>query len=552
MDGYPGSGSSDSPGQASSSAMLYLIAMPHAQRNELRQLQQAMIRQSGAWTTGKLVEFFSKKYGVVLNENTIYYSLSDVFKFLDGQDYLPRPDVATRQGSPWPDLDAALFDWRLQMLRRGRMTDKKLKIMAHKFFTNLPQYRDVKPPKFADKWLLQYKQRYEIIKPTQGSASGVVGRLHGQTDGQGFLEKLNAFPREDVYVMEETPLFWKLAPDDDTTWGIDADDKLDKARVTVVLACNSTGTRKLPPWFVGKARMPRCFESSGVHMKNFSMVWRYNKKAWMTGLLFVEYLRWFDSQMAGRKACLLVNEVSAHIADIGALLSSPDAVFENTTILVLPTITTDIPRVMGLGIFHAWKTYYRKRWLVYLCSEFHANRDPLRTVNILQAIRFGITAWEDDVTATTIQNSWIKSLILAPPLTPPFIYYDKEADDKVYDTIATMKGQADMLVLHRYIPYTMRMSIFIEPDDETFRKPDFEEAEDTLFESMVESYSTGGEERGYETDEEDMVVAPVQGNEALIHLSRLRLYEEQQENGNEVVLAQLKAYTNMVCARGAF
>lgn len=54
-------------------------------------------------------------------------------------------------------------------------------------------------------------------------------------------------------------------------------------------------------------------------MGNLNMVWRHNQKGWMTGAIFVEYLRWFNQRMAGRKVALVMDGFSAHHAGLGML-----------------------------------------------------------------------------------------------------------------------------------------------------------------------------------------------------------------------------------------
>ena len=39
-------------------------------------------------------------------------------------------------------------------------------------------------------------------------------------------------------------------------------------------------------------------------------------------------------------------------------------------------------------------------------------------MNVLRAIRWGITAWEQDVIATTIANCWLKSQVLGSNYAP--------------------------------------------------------------------------------------------------------------------------------------
>lgn len=80
--------------------------------------------------------------------------------------------------------------------------------------------------------------------------------------------------------------------------------KKNKARITSHLCCNSTGTEKLPIWFIGTAARPLAFQDKYVNLEATDMVWRHNGTAWMTSPIMKKWLHWFDSQMSGRKVIL--------------------------------------------------------------------------------------------------------------------------------------------------------------------------------------------------------------------------------------------------------
>ena len=86
--------------------------------------------------------------------------------------------------------------------------------------------------------------------------------------------------------MDESALFWKMSPDAILAISSSSGVKRDKARITINLYCNVTGEEKLPPWFIGKAINSWCFGRQGVRADNLDMVWRNNKKGWMTGVIF--------------------------------------------------------------------------------------------------------------------------------------------------------------------------------------------------------------------------------------------------------------------------
>jgi hypothetical protein len=85
----------------------------------------------------------------------------------------------------------------------------------------------------------------------------------------------------DIFNMDETALNYKASLDSSLSSEVVPGGKLKKERKTICFCCNADGTQKMDPWFIGTASA--------------------NKKAWMTGQLLREYLRWFNLQMTGRK-----------------------------------------------------------------------------------------------------------------------------------------------------------------------------------------------------------------------------------------------------------
>ncbi|MBA0881056.1 hypothetical protein Goshw_008511, partial [Gossypium schwendimanii] len=71
---------------------------------------------------------------------------------------------------------------------------------------------------------------------------------------------------------------------------------------------------KVPLWVIGKFANPRCFKH--VNIDNLNCHYRANKKAWMIGLLFQDFVHWFDAGMTGRKVLLIVDNCPAHPKNI--------------------------------------------------------------------------------------------------------------------------------------------------------------------------------------------------------------------------------------------
>ncbi|MCP6768959.1 hypothetical protein NL529_29355, partial [Klebsiella pneumoniae] len=65
-------------------------------------------------------------------------------------------------------------------------------------------------------------------------------------------------------------------------------------RLSVMFACNSVGD-KLKPLVIGKSKCPRAFRAAKVDPKQLTVTWRSNKKAWMTGEIFMEWVKSLNS-----------------------------------------------------------------------------------------------------------------------------------------------------------------------------------------------------------------------------------------------------------------
>ena len=177
--------------------------------------------------------------------------------------------------------------------KRATITDDILKGMALIFWDKLPQYADAPQPRFSTGWIDAFKARHQIKKFRQHGESRVVDRVLVEELAE-LREDLKNTDNEHIFNMDETALFWKTTPNDTLATEQTSGERHEKARITARFCSNVTGIRKLRPWFIGKIKSPRCFNNAGVRFENLAMVWRADKSLWMTGLLFKEYLLWFD------------------------------------------------------------------------------------------------------------------------------------------------------------------------------------------------------------------------------------------------------------------
>ncbi|GBO31506.1 Tigger transposable element-derived protein 4 [Araneus ventricosus] len=97
---------------------------------------------------------------------------------------------------------------------------------------------------------------------------------------------LQEYSPDNIFNADETGLFFKALPDKTAVFPGEAGHggKPSKEGVTLLLATNMSGTAKLTPLTIGKYRNPRCFQG----IKSFPLLYKANKKAWMTSEFFSE------------------------------------------------------------------------------------------------------------------------------------------------------------------------------------------------------------------------------------------------------------------------
>jgi hypothetical protein len=130
----------------------------------------------------------------------------------------------------------------------------------------------------------------------------------------------------------------------------------------------------------------------------------------MNTKIMIEYLRWFDSQMRGRKVILLMDNFSAYVA-AAELIEASDSPLRNTKVRFFPLNVTSKHQPLDQGIIAAWKAHWKRQWLKYMVEEAEVNRDPITIMDVLKAIKWGVCAWHLDVSEQTIRRCWVKSAL---------------------------------------------------------------------------------------------------------------------------------------------
>jgi DDE superfamily endonuclease/Tc5 transposase DNA-binding domain/Fission yeast centromere protein N-terminal domain len=336
-----------------------------------------------------LVKWIEERFSIKVDQATVSRLLKRSATFLEE---VENPEQKRIRMVKFPQVEETLAEWCMQAQGRIPLTDELITLKAKQVarLFSIPDDALI----FSHGWLTRFKKRNNLQRFRLHGESGSVD----QTSIDDLLPIIktvtNEYAWEDIYNMDETGLFFRLEPDTTLATQRLNGKKKDKERLTIALCCNGNGTHKLMPFVIGKYANPRCFKN--INIKNIGVMYKANKKAWMTTTLFQDWLRYFDMQMKDRQVLLLLDNAPCHIIN-GVEL-------KHTTVQFLPPNTTSKIQPCDAGIISSFKAHYRKKFIYYLLERFDEGDFSSAKLNVLNAIYYIREAWQFGVTSTTILN----------------------------------------------------------------------------------------------------------------------------------------------------
>ncbi|EED18817.1 transposon, putative [Talaromyces stipitatus ATCC 10500] len=461
-----------------------------------------------------LAQWFEEKYHQKIN---IYLFLDE----MQGQ------TVSGKRIRPenWPELESALSEW----IRRAKNQDLALshEIIRQKAKQFWPTIYPGKPiPQFSNGWLERFQSRQEIK----------IKKQHGDTGDSAedatlqmvrIRQLLRTFTPRDIFSCDETGLFWKMIPERNLSTRVVPGRQNEQARISVLFCCNSDGTERLPPLFIGTHERPAAFAKANINIENLCCLWRSNGQAWMTSDIFKEWLLWFDSKMEGRKVVLLLDKFSAH--QIAAQKVSTK--LQNTLILWLPACP-EMPCPLVENIIDVWKIHWKREWLRYMNLEFGRDSDPTVTMTILMAVRWAITAWNVDLDPQTVVHYFRKALEVG--------VVEEINHSHLINNIAA--GLENLRLAHR-LNDIMDVNEYLNCPDEKVNDGIID------IDSIVLSQFLRSGDIDEEDDGPEVSIPLISTSDALQSLYTLRLYEEQQDVGDRELIMHLMRFERILQAR---
>lgn len=268
----------------------------------------------------------------------------------------------------------------------------------------------------SDGWFFRFKNRNALhtIKMTGEAASAdtvaaeeFIIKLKNIIDGEGYLP-------EQVFNIDETGLYWKrmpnrtyIAEEEKTAPGF----KAAKDRCTLLLGGNAAGNYKIKPLMIYNSENPRAFR--GCNKENLPVIWRSNRKAWITGSIFRDYFVILEKELKTYcetknipfKILLLIDNAPAHPTDV-------DSLNDNIKVQFLPPNTTSLIQPMDQGVIATFKSYYVRRTFEKLLSAIDGTdeisiKEFWRNFNIKMAVDIIGDSWAE-ISPSCLNGVWKK------------------------------------------------------------------------------------------------------------------------------------------------
>jgi hypothetical protein len=151
----------------------------------------------------------------------------------------------------------------------------------------------------------------------------------------------------------------------------------------------------------GKTAKLRCFKN--LKINTFPVIWRNNKKDWMTVATMEEWLNMFNAKMKkeNRNVILFLDTATCHLR----------VTLSNVKIAWFPANATSVLQPMDMGVIYTSKSHYRRflmQSLIFIVEEADSSYALARSVSVLDAVNWIRLAVKKIKTGTVKKSVFLK------------------------------------------------------------------------------------------------------------------------------------------------
>lgn len=272
-------------------------------------------------------------------------------------------------------------------------------------------------------WFEKFKRRtgiHSVVRHGEAASSDTkaaenfIGDFKKLIDSEGYLP-------QQVFNCDETGLFWKKMPK--RTYITAEENALPghkpmKDRLTLLFCANASGDLKIKPLLVYHSETPRAFNKYKIQKSRLNVMWRSNRKAWVTRDLFTEWIK--EAFGPSVKKYLLEMNLPLHVLLVmdnapghppGLQDDLPEE-FKFIKIQFLPPNTTPLLQPMDQRVISNFKKLYTKALFEHCFRVTEETNLTLRDFwknhfHIVACLKMIEKAWEG-VTKRTLTSAWKK------------------------------------------------------------------------------------------------------------------------------------------------
>jgi hypothetical protein len=313
--------------------------------DEKREIINFYESSSTKLTLNDLSSIFLGKWKRLIPKSTLNDIIRNREKYFDVNN-IRSPGAIRLKEAEHPYLEKCLYLWFSDLSAHRLPFSDSILIEKAKIFSE--EIGIEHSFKYSNGWLLRFKNRHGISAKIISGESGQLDKNDIESNRIIFQSQLAKYEPNNIFNFDETALFYRLHPNKTLATGSVSGLKLDKQRISIGLCCNATGSDKIKPFVCAKSKRPRCF---GKFDPNTIVYYTHNQKAWMTCILFSDWLKYFNNLMKAQKrfVCLLLDNAAGH---------KVDGQYSNITIQFLPPNMTSMLQPCDAGIIKSFKVSF--------------------------------------------------------------------------------------------------------------------------------------------------------------------------------------------------